>query len=329
MRIAIMGVGAVGGLYGHWLVKAGHDVVFVARGRTLDRLKSEGLTLVEPDGSRETIPVQAIEAAALAHEAPIDAALLCVKTWQVHEAAEQLRPVMRAADTHDPLAEAEWATGIATMQNGVESPSHVESVLGPGSAIVGTTKVLCELDEPGVVNRVDFTPRVSIGEHDNTRSPRVLALARAMNDAGIETTVPDDIHRALWEKFSFLVAYGGLCAATRFPLGVVRAVPETRALLDAAVCEIQAVGRALGVRMPNDQPEHILDFLDTVPEGTTSSMMRDLLAGRPSELEAQTGAVVRLGRTAGVPTPTHSMLYAVLRPGELVARGERPEARFG
>lgn len=328
MRIAIIGVGAVGGLYGHWLVRAGHDVVFVARGRTLDRLQSEGLTLVEPGDSRETLRVHAIDAAGLAHEAPIDAALMCVKAWQVEEAAEQVRPVMRLPDAHDPLAESDWATGVATMQNGVEAPGQVERVLGPGSAIVGTTKVLCELDEPGVVRRVDFKPRISIGEHDNTRSPRVLALAEAMNDAGIETTVPDDIHRALWEKFSFLVSYGGLCAATRFPIGVVRAVPETRALLDAAIREIQAVGRAMSVHLPDALPGHILEFLDTVPEGTTSSMMRDLLAGRPSELEAQTGAVVRLGVRAGVPTPVHAMLYAILKPGERHARGDLAEPRF-
>ncbi|MFG0307072.1 MAG: 2-dehydropantoate 2-reductase [Phycisphaerales bacterium JB040] len=325
MRIAIMGTGAVGGLYGYRLLKQGHDVLFVARGRTLDVLGSDGLTVIEPDGSRETVPVTATDGASLADHEPVDLALMCVKAWQVRESAALLRPVLRGGE-HD--ADTGWATGVATMQNGVEAPGDVAEVLGDAHAVAGTTKVLCELEAPGVVRRVDFDPRVSLGERDNTPTPRVRALAEALTAGGVETTVAPDIDRALWEKFCFLVSYGGVCAVTRFPIGVVRTIPESRAMLDGAVREIQAVGRALGVDLDLGTPDHILDFLDSVPEDTTSSMMRDLLAGRPSELEHQNGAVCRLGRRAGVPTPTHDFIYAAMKPGELRARGQLGVDRY-
>jgi len=325
MRIAIMGTGAVGGLYGFRLLRQGHDVLFIARGRTLEVLRTDGLTVIEPDGTRETLPVVATDAASLADYESVDLALICVKAWQVRESAAVLRPILRDGERD---AAHDWATGVATMQNGVEAPGDIAEVLGEQHAIAGTTKVLCELEAPGVVRRVDFTPTISIGETDNTPTPRVRDLAEALTAGGVTTTVADDIDRALWEKFCFLVSYGGMCAVTRFPIGAVRTVPETRAMLDAAVREIQSVGRALGVNLDLGTPDHILDFLDSVPEDTTSSMMRDLLAGRPSELEHQNGAVCRLGRKAGVPTPTHDFIYGAMKPGELRARGELEMDRY-
>jgi len=108
---------------------------------------------------------------------------------------------------------------------------------------------------------------------------------------------------------------------TRAPIGVLRSRPETRDQLERAMHEVLAVARAHGVALPDDAVEETLAFTDTVPAEGTASMQRDILAGRPSELEAQSGAVVRLGREKGVATPVHEELHRVLAPLELRARG--------
>jgi 2-dehydropantoate 2-reductase len=132
--------------------------------------------------------------------------------------------------------------------------------------------------------------------------------------------VPVDIQAALWNKFLFIASMSGLGAVTRQPVGVFRSVPETRALLLATLEETAAVARARGVNLPADAVQKTLAFIDNAAPGLMASMQRDIMEGRPSELEAQNGAVVRLGRDAGVPTPAHSFIYSALLPLELQAR---------
>ncbi len=119
-----------------------------------------------------------------------------------------------------------------------------------------------------------------------------------------------------------VVPFGGVGGVSRAPIGVMMKTPETRRLIEAGMREIAAVAHAQGVHLPSDAVERTLALLDrTTPTGT-SSMQRDIAAGKRSELDAWTGAVVRLGARLGVPTPTHSLLYAALLPLERRARGE-------
>ena len=124
---------------------------------------------------------------------------------------------------------------------------------------------------------------------------------------------------ALWEKFLFVAPFGTVGAAARVPMGELLAVPESRALLRACVIELAALARAAGVALPADAVDGVWKRYEQTPVAGTTSMQRDLLAGRPSELQAQTGAVVRLGQTHRVPTPVHDILYAVLWPQEIAA----------
>jgi 2-dehydropantoate 2-reductase len=135
-------------------------------------------------------------------------------------------------------------------------------------------------------------------------------------------TVSDDIVAAMWEKFMFITSTGGLGAATRSPFGAFRAVPQSRHLLEEAMNEVVAVARARGVATQDGMVPKAMRLTDGLPPDGTSSMQRDIMAGRPSELDAWNGAVVRLGREAGVPTPVHEALYGILLPQELRARGE-------
>jgi len=134
--------------------------------------------------------------------------------------------------------------------------------------------------------------------------------------------IPPDIHVALWDKFLFVVSWGGVGAVTRAPIGVLRGMPETRQILEQAMQEIFNVARAREIALPEDAIGKTLAFMDSLPTGGTTSLQRDIMEGKPSELEAWNGAVVRLGQEVGVTTPLHSFIYHSLLPLELRARGQ-------
>ncbi|HTN53987.1 MAG TPA: 2-dehydropantoate 2-reductase [Anaeromyxobacter sp.] len=310
MRIAIVGAGGVGGLLGGLLARAGEEVVVLARGSSLEAIRSGGLRVDSPLG-RFTQPVAAAsdDPAALG---PVDAVVVAVKAWQVAEVAPRLRPLLARGGVVVPL------------QNGVEAAERLAAALGEEPVANGLVAVLAWLDGPGVIRHIGNPPRIALGERGargRSPSPRLEALAAALAKAGCEARVSDDIARASWEKYLLIEPWGALSAAARAPIGVVRSVPETRRLLEGALEELAAVGRARGVAIPADAVARTLAFVDTVTPEATASMQRDIGAGRPSELDDQTGALVRLARAAGVPVPIHEALLATLLPQEAAARG--------
>jgi 2-dehydropantoate 2-reductase len=160
---------------------------------------------------------------------------------------------------------------------------------------------------------------VIFGELDNQPSVRVTALHAAFTRAGVVGEITDDIQRAMWQKF-LLITTWRIGAVSRVPIGAWRSIPETRALAEAAMREVVAVAQAHGVALSAELVAQTLAVFDALTAETTASMQRDLMAGRPAELEAQNGAVVRLARAVGVPVPTHAFLYASLLPQEIQAR---------
>jgi 2-dehydropantoate 2-reductase len=307
MRVAIFGAGGAGGYFGARLAKAGEDVVWIARGAQLEALRSRGLRVESVDGDFALGPLPASDDPA--HFGVVDAILLGVKVWQVPAAAAALRPLL-GPDTF-----------VVPLQNGVEAAGEVNAVLGARRAVGGVAKIFCFLVEPGHLRRPGGPAAIVIGELDNRRSDRLERLRDALQRAGLGAEIPPDIHVALWEKFLFVASAGGLGAVTRAPIGIVRSVPETRALLLLAMEEIRAVGRARGIALPDDVVARTMAFVDSLPPAGTASLQRDLAAGRRSELDWWSGAVVRLGAEAGVATPIHTFIYRSLLPTELRARG--------
>lgn len=134
--------------------------------------------------------------------------------------------------------------------------------------------------------------------------------------------IPADIQAALWEKFLFIVSWGGVGAVTRAPIGVLRTVPEVRQMLEQAMHEIFAVALARNIALPENVIGKTMAFVDRLPPDGTASLQRDLVEGKPSELASWNGAVVRLGQEVGVATPLHAFIYHSLLPLELRARGQ-------
>jgi 2-dehydropantoate 2-reductase len=307
VRIAVVGAGGVGGYFGARLVQAGEDVVFVARGAQLEALGTCGLRIESPRGDAVLGPQRA--AADPAELGQVDAVLLCVKTWQLAEAAATLAPLLGAE------------TCVVPFQNGVEAADELIAVVGAGPVLGGVAKIVAFLDGPGRIRDVGGPTAAAFAELDNRPSARVERLRDAFRRAGLEVETPADIHAAVWSKFLFVASAGGVGAVARMPIGVLRQVPATRRLLAAGMAEIAAVARARGVRLPPDIVERTMAFVDTLPPTGTASLQRDIADGRRSELDWWSGAVVRLGVAAGVPTPVHAFIYDSLLPSELQARG--------
>jgi len=308
MRFAVFGTGGVGGYFGGRLAQSGQEVIFIARGNHLQAIQKNGLRVDSINGDFVISPARATEYPA--EIGPVDAVLLGVKAWQVPQTAEALRPLI---GEH---------TVVIPLQNGVEAPNQLAETLGPECVLGGLCRISVLIAGPGHIRHVGIDPLIAFGELDGTRSARVERLRQAFEQAGVNVSVPADIRVGMWEKFIFIAAISGVGAVTRAPAGVMRSLPETRILLEEAMREIYSVGRALGVHLEADVVDRTMKMIEGMAPGVTASMQRDIMEGRPSELESQNGAVVRMGAEAGVLTPVHAYLYASLLPQENRARGQ-------
>jgi 2-dehydropantoate 2-reductase len=309
MRICVFGSGAVGAYFGGRLAESGQEVAFVARGEALHALRERGLRVSSPEGALTLLPVHASDN--VADLAPADAILLAVKAWQVSDAARAIAPAL-GPDTF-----------VVPLQNGVEAPGQLAALLGRERVLGGLCRIIAWVESPGVVRHEGAEPYIGFGELAGGLSSRAERLQQAFSRCrGVTAEALEDVEAEMWRKFLFISSVSGLGAVTRAPIGVLRSRPETRDLLQRAMREVLAVARAHRVALSDDAVEETLAFTDSLPQEGTTSMQRDLIAGRPSELESQSGAVVRLGAQQGVATPVHDFVYRTLLPLEARARGE-------
>jgi 2-dehydropantoate 2-reductase len=309
MRIAVFGAGAVGSYFGGRLSQAGESVVFIARGRNLEALRENGLRVESISGDFSVSPAEATDNPAEA--GPADIVLLGVKAWQVPEAARALPPLLGPD------------TGVLPLLNGVEAYDQLAEAVGKQHVLGGLCRILAHLAEPGVVRHSAIDPALHFGEWDGHLSERVAKLKNVLDlCVGVKPHIPQSIKTAIWEKFLFIAPFSGIGALTRAPAGVVRALPETRTLLEGLMREIVELAEARGVTLRPDAVQKTMTGIDSLPPDGTSSMQRDMLEGKPSELEAQIGAVVRLARDSGIVLPLHAVVYGCLLPAEKRARGE-------
>lgn len=306
-----MGAGGVGGYFGGLLARAGHDVTLIARGAHLEAIRAQGLRV---EGVEERFTVKAPASDDPRQVGPVDLVLYCVKTYHNATAIPLLPPLLRKD------------TVVLTLQNGVSSAQELAAVLGPGPILTGAVYIEVTIREPGVIVQSGGPRRIVFGEPVGGPSPRARRLCDVLVQAGIRAEVAEDTRRALWTKFMFLASFAALTGLSRAPAGKLRADPETRELLVRAMEEVLAVGQAHGVPLEHKAVSEALVFLDSVPASFTSSLHRDLDAGRPLELEVLSGDIWRLGREASVATPVHELFYRCLK---IAAAGSAPRSQAG
>jgi 2-dehydropantoate 2-reductase len=300
LRIAVIGAGGIGAIYGAALAKAGLEVVFVARGAHLAALRENGLR-IEGDRGRTLIrPVCATDE--LGGVGLVDYLLFCVKLWDVESVGEQIRPIVGTGSAVIPL------------QNGVDAAERLGAILGPELVMGGSAFVTGSIMAPGIVRQTGTYQRMTFGELDGRITPRGEQLRDLCTAAGFEGVLSADVRMPIWEKFLLLVPLSGLNALTRLPLGKWRAEPELVALFEAALRETVEIGRAEGVRLPAEAADRALATMWSMPDHHMTSMGNDLLRGSRLELPWFAGKVVELGRRHAIPTPANGFIHAALKP---------------
>ncbi|HEV8584370.1 MAG TPA: ketopantoate reductase family protein [Methylomirabilota bacterium] len=306
MRIAIVGAGGVGGYFGAKLARAGESVVVLARGPHLDAIRRDGLRVRSAVDGEFTAKVDAVDS--FAGQPPVDMVLFCVKSFDTRSAAEALRPVLGPA------------TGVVSLQNGVDNEEAIDEVLGPGRALGGVAFIFSTIEAPGVIAHT-LLGRIVFGELDGRVSERATRLRDALAAAGVPVELSTEVRRALWEKYLMIAAQAGTTGLTREPIGVIRETPETWRLYRHIVEELAALARAAGVALPADVVEKIMKAAAGLAPGARSSLHHDLVHGKRLELEALHGHAVRLGERLGIPTPSVFAVYAALKPHAAGGRG--------
>ena len=297
MRIAIMGSGGLGGYFGARLAQGGADVHFIARGKHLQAMRSEGLRIAGPEPMH--LPrVQATDQPA--EVGPVDFVLLGVKLWDIETAIAQMRTMVGPQ------------TAIISFQNGVLKDDTLRAAFDARQVMGGVGYVATTIEAPGVIRQTGTMQRLVFGEFDGTRSARGEALLAACQAGGINAELSTAILREIWQKYVFLVGLSGTTSTMRSTIGPIRSNPQTRAFLSDVMQEVIAVGRAQGVDLPQDYLATALQRADTVSPDMTSSMHHDLQRGNRLEVRWLSGGVVELGRAKGVPTPLNRAIADIL-----------------
>ena len=302
MKIAVIGTGSLGGYFGGRLARAGEEVHFLDKGPTLAALRSSGLSVSSIFGDFALTPAETYATDEPKSIGPVDIVLFTVKSYDTELAAAALPPLLGPD------------TAVISLQNGIDNEDRIASMIDPRYVAGGVAFIFAGVVEPGVIRHTGGAARITFGELDGRRTPRLEAFLAACQRAGITSELSADIRAALWTKFTFICAQAGLTAATRQPIGVIRDIPQTWALFCEVVNEVVRVARAEGVRLPDDVVDRQLEVVRGLDPTAYSSLYDDMVAGRRMELEALVGELVRRADRVGVPAPAASALYAILLP---------------
>ena len=299
MKILIMGSGAVGGYFGAVLSRAGHEVVFIARGSHLEAINSSGLR-VESDA------MGAFEVQASAMERPdgswkADLVLYCVKGYDNHTGVPTIGPAVGDG------------TVVLTLQNGMGSVDALAAAYGREAVLPGLTYVDATRTGPGAVSEFGLkAPDIVFGEEDGSESARVACVRDALDVEGIDVKVADDITKELWSKFIYICGLSGSTCITRSTFDQVVMTPHTLEFVRSIMNEAYAVSQAKGVNIAADYVDTTVDYFVSIKGENTSSMYTDLMRGSPIEVEVLNGAVARMGAEESVPTPVNSFIATCL-----------------
>ena len=300
MRIAVMGAGGVGGYFGGLLARAGNDVIFIARGEHLDAIRKQGLTIKSHHFGQFNAGKDATSDPG--EVGVVDLVLFTVKTYHNAVAIPAMKPMV---GEH---------TSILALQNGVESYEQLAGQLGGENVLPCAAYIETGIESPGVIAQKGEVVRIVFGEHSGQRTQRAEGILNVLTAVGINAELSTDIMKALWTKFVFIVALAGPTSAARSRMHQLLAYPEGRELVMDVLREAESVGRALDIALDDDVFDRTVAYIDGYARDLQASMHTDLERGRPLELEALNGAVVRLGQRAEVPVPMNRCIYALLKP---------------
>lgn len=305
MKIVIVGTGGVGGYFGGRLALAGNRVLFMARGEHLKAIENNGLRIKSTNGDFAINPAMTSDDYSVVEAA--DLVIVATKAWQVEQVGQQIAPYLKNE------------TMVLPLQNGVLAAEELSKHIPEKNIIGGLCRIFSKIESPGVIKHMGSDPTIIFGELNGESSERTAWLDYTFKMTGLNYKWTNDIQAELWKKF-LMISSSALLAITRTTYGELRELPETRKMLEDLFTEIYAVGRAAGIDLPEDLISKTMKAVDGFPYEATSSLTRDVLEGKPSEIDYQNGTVVRLGLKFNVPTPINSFVYHSVLPMEKKAR---------
>jgi 2-dehydropantoate 2-reductase len=299
MEIGIIGAGALGCYYGAKLARSGEAVHFIARGATLQALRAQGITVHRDDEQFNVRDIHATDRPA--EVGPVDLLIVATKSY----AFESIAPALRALKGPDTI--------VLPLQNGVDIAERLGALTEPAHILGGLTYLPVSVTAPGVARQSGIEKPILLGPLNDADEEAAQTARSCLQQADIAAERPADIRVALWMKYMLAVCTMGVQSVTGRSIGPTREDPDTRALYLACLREVDAVARAAGVILPDNAEKQAMRAIDSYPAAVKASMLQDLECGKPLELDAMHGTMVRLGKTHGVKTPVNQFIYAALK----------------
>lgn len=309
MHIVVIGIGGVGGYFGGKIASSGQKVTLIARGKHLDTIRKNGLHVKSIDGDFVTHPFLVTDNIYASEKA--DLVLICTKSWQVTEAAKLITPILKEN------------TVVIPLQNGADNAAKICTVLDKNYVLGGLCKIYSKIEAPGIISHFAHSPEVVFGELDKSKTDRLKKVKEIFDKAGFKNTISEDIEVDIWSKFMFIATVSGLGALTRATIGEMYKNPNVKKLLKQTATEIYKIGTGKDVDLPKDLVDQIMTFIGKQPYDSTASAQRDIMEGRPSELDNFNGFIVKEGIKLGISTPVNEFTYSCLQPMEIKARSAK------
>lgn len=306
MNILIFGIGGIGGYFGGKLAQSGFDVTMLARGEHLEMIKKNGIEVESINGNFKVKPNLATDK--LTEVPTPDLVILGVKSWQIQEVAKQIKPILSAE------------TMVLPLQNGANNVEKLQEVLNKKNILAGLCHLVSFVEKPGKIKHISFDPHITFGEIDNSNSERIKQLKSIFDKAEISNFNPKNIQLEIWKKFLFIATISGIGGLTRASIDKIRKSEYLYDLLQKTAQEIKLVANAKGILLTAEHLKNAFEIIDNQPPGTTASTQRDIMAGRPSELENFNGFIVKEAEKLKIATPVNKMIYECLLPMEREAR---------
>ena len=295
MKYLIIGAGGTGGPLGAYLANAGKDVTFLARGAHLDAMREQGFRIIRPAGDIRLFPVKA-ESAETYRDAP-NVIFICVKGYSLPEITPFIRRIARKNTIVIPLLNL-YGTG-----------GRMQKELPEVLVTDGCIYVAAAIDRPGCVRMTSNLLRVVFGVREpEAYRPELEQAALDLKESGVESVLSGNIRRDALMKFAYVSPQGACGLYYHIPAGGMQSPGEARNCYIALMDEIAALGKAMGVPLEDGYRERNLAILDSLPPDMTTSLQKDVAAGKRSELDGLVFQVVRMGERFGVPLPTYEKI---------------------
>ena len=306
MKIVVVGAGGVGGYFGGRLAQAGFDLTFLLRDAQFEAIKQNGLQVKSIKGDFKVFP-KVINDVKTLNNTP-DLIILGIKSWQLIALAKKIKPIVGKN------------TLVLPLQNGADNADKLLTVLPRKNVLAGLCRIVSKVESPGIINHFDFEPEIIFGNLNNQITEPLKALKNAFDKAGIKNKLSENILTDIWIKFLFITTYSGIGALTRMPIGAVRAHAYLMNMMLETADEVLQIAQAKKIALTQQNVKNCISAIENLDYHSTASMQRDLMEGKPSELENFNGYIVKQGLELGIKTPINDFIYYCLLPQEQKAR---------